>query len=70
MEAMRELAHETWSEQFDALSKELLNAQVSAAIISAPAPPVVEALAPITIAADGQHDVRTVITIEHEPELT
>jgi hypothetical protein len=31
---------------------------------------VVEALAPITIAADGQHDVRTVITIEHEPELT
>jgi hypothetical protein len=119
MEATRELARETWSEYFDALSKELLNAPVSIAVIATPGPPVIEAerlalqaltydrrddvfevaaarggphlpsvlrhmvdhpahievdsqtmLAPITIAVDGADDVRTVITIESEPEIT
>lgn len=119
MEATRELAHEAWSEYFDALSKELLNAPVSVQIIAATRPPVVQAshlalltltydrrddvfeiavarggphlpgvlrhlvnhpervsvdsqtmLAPMTIAVDGPDDVRTLITIEREPEIT
>lgn len=119
MEATRELARETWSEFFDALSKELLNAPVSIEVIATPGSPVVEAkrmalhalaydrrddvfevavarggphlpsllrhmidrparikvdsqtmLAPVTIAVDGPDDVRTVITIESEPEFS
>jgi hypothetical protein len=31
VEAERELAHETWSEYFDAISKELLNAALASA---------------------------------------
>ncbi len=118
MKATRELARETWSEYFDALSKELLNAPVSVEIIGTPDPPVLQAshlallartydrredvfeiaaarggphlpsvlrhlvdhpervsvdsqtmLAPMTIAVDGG-DVRTVITIEPQPEIT
>jgi hypothetical protein len=36
IEAMRELAPEAWSEYLDAVSKELLNAEVSIEIISPP----------------------------------
>jgi Family of unknown function (DUF5335) len=113
----RELAHETWSEYLDAVSKELLHAPVSIEIIGPPGQPAVEAarlalqtltyyheddifeiaasgggtrppsvlwhmvdhparievdshtlLAPMTIAVDGRDGMRTVITIEREPD--
>lgn len=119
MGVTRELARETWSEYFDALSTELLNAPVSLEIVGGPGPPLIEAshlallaltydrrddvleiaaarggphlpsvlrhmvnhpehvsvdsqtmLAPVTIAVDGPNAVRTVITIEHDPEMT
>lgn len=119
MEATRELAPEAWSEYFDALSRELLNAPVSIEILQASQPPAVQAkrlalqalaydrrddvfeiaaargtphlpavlrhlvdhpariavdsrtmLAPITIAVDDRYGVRTVITIEQDPDFS
>jgi hypothetical protein len=43
VEQTRELAHEMWSEYFDALSKELLNAPVSIEITEATGSPMREA---------------------------
>jgi Family of unknown function (DUF5335) len=59
MEAARELAHETWSEYLDAVSKELLNAKVSIEIIAEPGPPLIEAeqMALQAIAYDRRDDV-------------
>lgn len=119
MKPTRELAHETWSEYFDAVSKELLNAPVSIEITAESGPTMIEAerlalqalaydrrddvfevtvarggphlpsvirhlvdhparievdsqtmLAPMTIAVDAQDGIRTVITVEREPEFT
>jgi hypothetical protein len=119
MHATRELSPEAWSEYFDALSRELLNAPVSIEIIPTPGAHAMEAerlalqalaydrrddvfevaaargtphlpavlrhlvdhpariavdshtmLAPMSIAVDDRDGVRTVITIEREPEFT
>jgi hypothetical protein len=42
-ETTRDLAPDTWSEYFDALSKELMNAPVSIEIVDASGPPTIEA---------------------------
>lgn len=114
----REIAHETWSEYFEWLSKELPGAPVSISTVAPSGPEKLEArnlalvtlgydlredvfevaatrggpyppsalhhmvnhpervsvdsevmLAPITIEVDARDGVRTVITIEDEPEL-
>jgi hypothetical protein len=56
---MRELAHETWSEYFDALSKELTNAPVLIEIAEATGPPMPEAerMALQTLTYDRGDDV-------------
>src|ERR1022692_3435692 len=59
VEPTRELAHETWSEYFDAVSKELLNAQISIEIGDAPDPTRIET-EPLTLhelTYDGRGDV-------------
>ena len=115
----RELGRETWSEYFDALSREALYAPVSIETITFPGPPIVQTshlallgltydrrndvfeiaaacggphlpsvlrhlvehpeglsvdsqtmLAPVTIMVEGPEDVRAVITIGREPEIT
>ena len=43
METTRDLAPDLWSEYFDALSKELMNAPVSIEIVDASGPPTIEA---------------------------
>ncbi len=43
MPAHRELAHEAWSEYLDAVSKELLNADVSIEIVQGAQPALIEA---------------------------
>jgi hypothetical protein len=57
MEAMRELAPETWSEYFDAVSKELLNAPVSIEITPGPATAEDQQLALRGLTYDGGGDV-------------
>ncbi|MGZ4255188.1 MAG: DUF5335 family protein [Solirubrobacteraceae bacterium] len=71
MEAARELAQETWSEYFDALSKELLNAPVSIEVIASPGPPVVEAerLALLALTYDRRDDVFEVAVARGGPHL-
>jgi hypothetical protein len=71
MEATRELARETWSEYFDALSRELLNAPVSIEVIAAPGPPVVEAehLALQALTYDRRDDVFEVAAARGGPHL-
>jgi hypothetical protein len=43
METTRDLAPETWSEYFDAVSRELMNAPVSMETVDASDPPTIEA---------------------------
>jgi hypothetical protein len=114
----RELASDTWSEYFDALSRELLHAPTSIEVVDPSGPGSVEArhlalhvltydrrddvfevavakggprlpgvlrhlvdhptrvavdnhtmLAPMTIAVDGRDGLRTMIRIEHDPDV-
>jgi Family of unknown function (DUF5335) len=71
MEAIRELAHETWSEYFAAASKELLNAPVSIKIVGADGPPAVQAehLALQALAYDRRDDVFEVAAARGGPDL-
>jgi hypothetical protein len=71
MEPTRELAHETWSEYLDAVSKELLNAQVSIEIIAEPDPPMFEAgrMALQAVAYDRRDDVFEVAAARGGPQL-
>ena len=59
MTATRELVHEAWSEYLEAVSKELLNAQVSIEFIAALGPPAVQAecLALQAVTYDSRQDV-------------
>jgi hypothetical protein len=59
MTATRELVHEAWSEYLEAVSKELLNAQVSIEVIAALGPPAVRAdrLALQAVTYDSREDV-------------
>jgi hypothetical protein len=43
METTRDLAPDTWSEYFDAVGRELMNAPVSIEILDASGPPTIEA---------------------------
>ena len=43
METTRDIAPDTWSEYFDAVSRELMNAPVSIEIVDASGPPTIEA---------------------------
>ncbi len=69
--ATRELARETWSEYFDALSKELLYAPVSVKITMPPGPPVVQAkhLPLLALAYDRRDDVFEVSVARGGPGL-
>lgn len=59
MDATRELAHEAWSEYLDAVSRELLNADVSIEVVTTPGEPMVQArhLALQAVAYDHRDDV-------------
>jgi hypothetical protein len=71
MDAIREIAHDSWSEYFDWLSKELLNAPVSIEIATPQGPPAVEAkdLALQTLAYDRRSDVFEVAAARGGPRL-
>jgi Family of unknown function (DUF5335) len=59
MQTTRELAHDSWAEYLDALSKELLNARVSIEVLGAGSPPTVQAehLSLRALAYDRRDDV-------------
>jgi Family of unknown function (DUF5335) len=67
----RELAHETWSEYFDALSRELLHAPVSIEITEAMGPPMLaaERFALQTLTYDRSDDVFEVAAAQGGPHL-
>ncbi len=74
METTRDLAPDTWSEYFDAVSKELMNAPVSIEIVDASGPPTIEAshLDLHALTYDRQDDVFEVVVArrtEHLPVL-
>lgn len=71
MEHTRELAHETWSEYFDALSRELLNAPVSIEIAEATRSPMREGehLALQMLTYDRRDDVFEVAAARAAPRL-
>ena len=71
MEATREIAHDGWSEYFDWLSKELLNAPVSIEVVQPSGPPIVEAkgLALQTLTYDWRDDVFEVAVARGGPHL-
>ena len=71
MTPQRELAHEAWSEYLDAVSKELLHADVSIEIIEGAAPPMIEArkLALQAVAYDRRDDVFEVAVARGGPNL-
>jgi hypothetical protein len=71
METTREIAPEGWSEYFDWLSRELLNAPVSIEIVAPPAPATVEAkaLALQALAYDRRDDVFEVAVARGGPRL-
>jgi len=71
MEAEREIAPDAWSEYFDWLSKELLNAPVSIEIIPPSDPPAVEArnMALLNLAYDRRGDVFEVAAASGGPHL-
>jgi hypothetical protein len=71
MECTRELAHEAWSEYLDAVSRELLNARVSIAVVPTPGAPVMEAehLAMQAVAYDRRDDVFEVAVARGTPRL-
>jgi Family of unknown function (DUF5335) len=71
MEAIRELAPEAWSEYLDAVSKELLNADVSIEIIQSADEPQVQArhLALQAVGYDRRDDVFEVAAARGGPNL-
>ena len=71
MEDTRELAHETWAEYFDALSRELLNAPVSIEIERTGQKPAIEAerLALQLLTYDRRDDVFEVSAARGGPHL-
>ena len=71
MTAQRELAHEAWSEYLDAVSKELLHADVSIEIIEGAQPPMIEArkLALQAVGYDRRDDVFEVAVARGGPHL-
>jgi hypothetical protein len=70
MNVLRELARETWSQYFDALSKELLHVPVSIEI-EGPEEPMVEAshLALLALAYDRRDDVFEVSAARGGPRV-
>lgn len=71
MESPRELAHDMWSEYFDAVSKELLNAPVSIKITEAIGPVMLES-APLVLQMltyDRRGDVFEVTAARGGPHL-
>jgi hypothetical protein len=71
MDATRELAPEAWSEYLDAVSRELLNADVSIEVIAVAEEPMIEAqhLALRTVAYDHRDDVFEVAAARGGPHL-
>lgn len=71
MEYTRELAHENWSEYFDALSRELLNAPVSIEIAQTPGCVMLEAdrMALQTLTYDRRDDVFEVAVARGGPHV-
>ena len=71
MQATHELAPETWAEYLDAVSKELLNADVTIEIVSKSDPPVIEArhLALQAVGYDHRDDVFEVAAARGGPRL-
>ena len=71
MEATRELAPETWSEYLEAVSKELLNADVSIEVITGPEQSLVEAshLALQAVGYDYRGDVFEISVAKGGPHL-
>ena len=71
MQATRELAQEAWAEYLDAVSRELLNAAVSIAVVAGAGQPVVEEerLALRAIAYDRRDDVFEVAVARGWPHL-
>jgi len=71
MHATRELAPEAWSEYLDAVSRELLNADVSIEVIVESDPPMIEAqhLALQAVAYDRRGDVFEVAAARGGPHL-
>ncbi len=71
MTAQRELAQEAWSEYLDAVSKELLNADVSIEIFQGAQPGLIEArrLALQAVAYDRRDDVFEVTAARGGPRL-
>jgi hypothetical protein len=71
MDATRELAPEAWSEYLDAVSRELVNADISIEVIAAAEEPVVEAhhLALQAVAYDHGDDVFEVAAARGGPQL-
>jgi hypothetical protein len=69
VEPERELAHENWSEYFDAVSKELPGAVISIEITDPPNPPLIEAgsLALHALAYDRRDDVFEVAATKASP---
>jgi len=71
MDETRELAPEAWSEYLDAVSRELLNADVSIEVVIESDPPMVEAehLALQAVAYDHRDDVFEVAAARGGPHL-
>ena len=71
MTPQRELAYETWAEYLDAVSKELLNADVSIEIIEGAEPALVEArsLALQAVGYDRRDDVFEIAAARGGPRL-
>jgi hypothetical protein len=71
MDPTRELAPEAWSEYLDAVSRELLNSDVSIEVISVPDQPMVQArhLALQAVAYDYRDDVFEVAAARGGPRL-
>jgi Family of unknown function (DUF5335) len=71
MDITREIEHETWSEYFDWLTKELLNSPVTIEIVAPSNPPAVEArdLALLALAYDHRDDVFEVAAARAGPHL-
>jgi Family of unknown function (DUF5335) len=71
MDPAREIAPEAWSEYLDAVSRELLNSDVSIEVISVPDQPMIQArhLALQAVAYDHRDDVFEVAAARGGPHL-
>lgn len=71
MDTVRQLVSETWSEYFDALSQELMNAPVSIEVVEASGPPMIEAshLALHALSYDRRNDVFEVAVAQDDADL-